>query len=64
MLIESLVTTAQHFDVQVLDQLTSADTFEVRSYLNSLDMLAKFWNVIKKEKFAHRLTDYGAIDVS
>ena len=50
----------------MLDELNSSESEAAQSfrfYLNELEALARHWNLVKAEKFKHRLSDYGSLDV-
>lgn len=49
----------------MLDNLTFEDDLtckQLRAFLNSLEMAAQSWSIIKREKYVHRITTYGVID--
>jgi hypothetical protein len=53
----SLVETADIVDFRIFDGLIIEDSEEalaLKSFLNSLEMLAWHWNLIKKEKYGYR----------
>lgn len=65
-MLESVVTSAHNIDYSVLDELNCAQSelsFNLKVFLNSLEMLAQHWGVVKKEKYAHRIAVHGQLDV-
>jgi hypothetical protein len=65
-MIENVISSAKDLDYKVLDELNSTDceqSYAFKSYLNSLEMLAWHWFMIKKEKYHHRITSHDQLDV-
>ena len=65
-MMENIAETAKEIDYRVLDELNSTDcdqSINFKAFLNSLEMLAQHWLMIKKEKYSHRLTSHGHLDV-
>lgn len=65
-MLENIVETGREIDYRVLDELNFAESESARSlrvYLSELERLATHWNLVRPEKFSHRLGDYGSLDV-
>lgn len=61
-MLENISITAKEIDYRVLDELNSVESeqsFSLKAFLNSLEMLAQHWCMIKKEKYAHRVANHG-----
>lgn len=53
-LLENISQTAKDLDYRVLDELNSTDneeSYTLKSFLNSVEMLAHHWSMIKKERY-------------
>ncbi len=60
-MVESIIKTADDIDYRILDDLCSPDTLDgvnLRSFLNSLEMLGLHWGTVNKAKYSHRLQMY------
>lgn len=65
-LLEIISQTAKDIDYRVLDELNSTDSdqsFSLKAYLNSIEMLAHHWQMIKKEKYMYRVLNHGHLDI-
>jgi hypothetical protein len=66
-MLESIVTSAKGIDYRILDELNSSADSEqlavLKGYLSSLEALAHHWELISTQKYAHRLSDYGILDI-
>ena len=65
-MIENIISTAKELDYKVLDELNSSDcehSYVFKAYLNSLEMIAQHWNMIKKEKYGHRTLTHEHLDI-
>lgn len=50
----------------MLDELNSVDSdqsYSLKSFLNSVEMLAYQWHMIKKEKYSYRVMNHGHLDI-
>jgi hypothetical protein len=54
-LLENISQTAKELDYRVLDELNSPEdneeSYALKSFLNSVEMLAHHWQMIKKERY-------------
>lgn len=58
--------TAKEIDYRVLDELNSVESeqsYSLKSFLNSVEMLAHHWQMIKKERYQYRVMNHGHLDV-
>lgn len=65
-MLENIMQSGKQINYKVLDELNSEgvdDAFKLKSYLNSLEMLAQHFGMIKIEKYAHRVENHGQIDI-
>ena len=65
-MLEDLTQTATEIDYRVLDELNSEESEQangLNAFLKSLEMLGIQWGIVKKEKYNHRLGNYGKIDI-
>lgn len=63
---ENLVQAAQDLNYRVLDELNSPEdekAYQLKSFLNSVEMLAHHWQLIKKERYAYRIANHGHLDI-
>lgn len=61
-MLENISITAKDIDYRVLDELNSVEceqSISLKAFLNSLEMLAHHWNMIRKEKYSHRVQNHG-----
>lgn len=65
-MLENIAFTARDIDYRVLDELNSVEdeqSIGLKAFLNSLEMLAQHWEMIKKEKYAFRVATHGHLDI-
>ena len=65
-MLENIAASAKDIDYRVLDELNSVDceqSYTLKAFLNSLEMLAQHWGMIKKEKYIHRVATHGHLDI-
>lgn len=61
-MLENITQTSKVIDYRVLDELNSAEgeqSDNLKTYLNSLEIIANHWGMIKKEKYGHRVANHG-----
>ncbi len=72
LLIENLVCLIKEGDIDIssLDHLDShehqgsQEGIKLKSFLNSLEMLASHWQIIRRNKYTYRLKSYSNLEVS
>ena len=65
-MLENIGQTAKLIDYSTLDEFNSIDNEQssaLRAYLNSLEIMAHHWGMIKKEKYQHRVANHGHLDI-
>jgi hypothetical protein len=65
-MLENLVQAARGLDHRVLDELNTVECEQARSlrtFLQSLETLALNWEMLNGQKYLHRLTNYGDLDI-
>ncbi len=65
-MLENISSSAKEIDYRVLDELNSLESDQavsLKAVLNSLEMLAQHWGMIKQEKYGHRVADHGHLDI-
>jgi hypothetical protein len=66
MMIHNCVETSLALNYRVLDELNSPDSddsYNLKTFLNSLEMLGHHWGLLKKEKYAYRVQIHGHLDI-
>jgi hypothetical protein len=64
-MLEHIVEEALQIDYGVLDELNSEECDQAlpfKSYLNSLEMIAHQWSLIKKERYKYRVVTHGQLE--
>lgn len=65
-MMENIGVTSKEIDYRVLDELNSIEceeSYNFKAFLNSLEMLAHHWGMLKKDKYAHRIASHGHLDI-
>ena len=65
-MLENIVQTSKGIDYRVLDELNTSDGDQAaafKSYLSTLETMACHWKLLDSQKYLHRLTDFGHLDI-
>jgi hypothetical protein len=64
-LLENMAEAAKKVDYKILDELNSIESEEasvLKEYLNSVEMVAHHWQMVKKDKYLYRIQNHGHLD--
>ena len=64
-LLENMAEAAKKVDYKILDELNSIESDEasvLKEYLNSVEMVAHHWQMVKKDKYLYRIQNHGHLD--
>ena len=65
-MLENIVQTAKGIDYRILDELNSPETEQAmafKQYLNTLETISLYWQLVNSKKYLFRIANYGSLDI-
>jgi len=65
-MVENIVQEGKKIDYRILDELNTSDGENAavfKKYLSYLEAIASHWKLLDAQKYMHRLTEYGHLDI-